>query len=139
MGCVMTFKKEYKLNLKWELTRFATNIMYRTPGMASKLFNFFKKNYEFNEIKSFLDLSWFYSHNNIYTKLGFIKEKVTKPDYMYVVKNKRVHKFNFRKQHINKKYGLPLSMTEKEMMDELGIHRIWNSGLIKYIYKNDTI
>ena len=136
---VMTFKKEYKLNLNWELTRFATNIKYRTPGIASKLFNFFKKNYEFNEIKSFLDLSWFHSHDNIYTKLGFIKEKVTKPDYMYVVSNKRIHKFNFRKQNINKKYGLPLSMTEKEMMSELGIHRIWNSGLIKYIYKNDII
>ena len=32
-----------------------------------------------------------------------------------------------------------LQYLEKEMTETLGFHRIWNSGLIKYIYKNDTI
>lgn len=136
---VMSFKIENKKKKKWELTRFATNINYRTPGVASKLFKYFKDNYEFSEVKSFLDLSWFYSKNNLYTNLGFKEVKRTNPDYMYVVKNKRVHKFNFRKQILHKKYELPLTMTEKEMTETLGFHRIWNSGLIKYIYKNDTI
>lgn len=28
---------------------------------------------------------------------------------------KRVHKFNFRKNTLNKKFGFPLTMTEEEM------------------------
>lgn len=39
------------------------------------------------------------------------------------------------KQHLHKKYGFPLEMTEQEMTESLGYTRIWDCGLIKYIYK----
>ena len=48
----------------------------------------------------------------------------------------RHHKFGFRKQKLNKKYGLDLKMTELEMTKKLGYDRIWDCGLIKYIYRN---
>ena len=70
--------------------------------------------------------------NNLYTKLGLGNAKIINPDYRYVVKNKRVHKFNFRKGILHKKYGFPLTMTEKEMCHQLGFERIWDCGLIKY-------
>lgn len=64
-------------------------------------------------------------------------ESILPPDYRYVDKYKRVHKFNFRKQILHKKYGLPLSMTEREMTDQLGFYRIWDCGLYKYVWRKD--
>ena len=43
---------------------------------------------------------------------------------------------SFNKQTISKKYGFPLELTELEMTRELGYDRIWDCGLIKYVYKN---
>ena len=66
--------------------------------------------------------------------MGFKLVEVEKPDYRYVVGDKRLHKFGFRKQKLSKKYNLPLSMTEKEMCDKLGFERIWDCGLYKYVW-----
>ena len=69
--------------------------------------------------------------------MGFRLEKFLKPEYKYTKgQYKRIHKFNFRKQRLHKKYGLPLTMTETEMAKELGYDRIWDCGLIKYVWKN---
>ena len=47
---------------------------------------------------------------------------------------KRLHKFNFRKKLLHKKYNLPLTMTENEMTKELGYSKIWNCGLYKFVW-----
>lgn len=138
---VMTFIEEEK-NM-WNLNRFATDINYNVIGAGGKLFNYFTKNYSFNEIKSFADRRWTINpNNNLYTKLGFKFDKFTKADYTYynpkVEKYKRFHKFGFRKQTLHRKYNLPLSMTETEMIKKLGYDRIWDCGLIKYVYKCKT-
>ena len=132
---VMSFKK-YGNN--WELTRFATNYKYLCQGLGGKLFKYFTRNYEYNEIKSFADRRWTVDEkNNIYTKLGFELESILKPDYAYTSnRGDYIHKFNFRKQTLHKKYGFPLTMTETEMATSLGYYKIWNCGLLKYIYKN---
>lgn len=132
---VMTFKK-IKGN-EWELTRFATNINYRIPGIANRLFSFFKKKTKPSYVKSFLDRRWNLEGNTLYEKMGFKLDKIEKPDYAYVKGGKygmRIHKFSFRKQILHKKYNLPLTMTEKEMTHYLGFYRIWNCGLAKYVY-----
>lgn len=132
---VMTFKKENKCI--YNLTRFATDCDYIVPGAASKLFSYFKKNYAFNEIKTFLDRRWGNSKKeNLYDKLGFKIDNILKPDYSYTNGHgERKHKFLFRKKKLHKKYGFPTTMTESEMTDNLGYYRIWNCGLIKYVYK----
>ena len=135
---VMCFRKDGKNN--WELTRFATDITKRVPGIGGKMFKFFTLNYKYREIKSFADRRWTIDmENNFYTKIGFTLDKVEKPDYRYVVGKERKHKFLFRKQNLHKKYGLPLSMTERQMCDHLGFYRIWDCGLIKYAYTNPSI
>ena len=131
---VMSFKKESNV---WELNRFTTDISYRIPGIASKLFAYFKKHYTYIEIKSFLDRRWNLEGDTMYEKLGFKVDKIEMPDYYYIDSKKRYHKFGFRKQILHKKYNLPLSMTEKEMTESLGYYRIWNCGLVKYIYKKE--
>ena len=123
----------------WNLTRFATNTNYSLPGLANKLFKYFTKEYNESivEVKSFLDRRWSFGKTNVYDKMGFKLVEIEKPDYRYVVGNKRMHKFGFRKQRLNKLYGLPLSMTEKEMCEKLGFERIWDCGLYKYVWCNE--
>ena len=137
---VMTFKKEKEGY--WDLNRFATDINYQCIGIGGKLFKHFVRNYPFIEIKSFADRRWTIDPtNNLYTKLGFEFDSYVPPTYWYynqkIDQNKRFHKFGFRKQHLHKQYGLPLTMTEREMTESLGYTRIWDCGLIKYIFKNN--
>lgn len=136
---VMSFKTEN--NGKWELTRFASDYNYICCGVGGKLFTQFIKDYQPEIVKSFADRRWTIDEeNNLYLKLGFKFDGYTKPDYKYynpkVNKYKRFHKFGFRKKTLLKKYPDKLNpnMTETEMIKELGYDRIWDCGLIKYIW-----
>lgn len=124
---------------KWNLTRYATNFNYVCQGGASKLLKYFIEKWNPLEIKSFLDRRWCRNeHDNLYTKIGFKFDGYLKPDYRYFTGDgQRHHKFGFRKQILHKKYGFPLSMTEKEMTEKLGYKRIWDCGLIRYVWKID--
>lgn len=133
---VMSFLREYDGN--WNLTRFTTDSSYRIPGLANKIFKKFVTENNPIQVKTFLDRRWSHSNCNVYDRMGFKLDKTLKPDYRYVVGNKRMHKFGFRKQILHRKYGLPLSMTEKEMCDKLGFHRIWDCGLFRYVWKKNT-
>ena len=140
----MSFKQETKGSNKWELTRFASDYNYICCGVGGKLFNWFIKNYNPTEVKSFADRRWTLDKdNNLYTKLGFVLEKELKPDYKYynakVDKYKRFHKFNFRKQTLHRKYGFPFTMTETEMAKELGFDRIWDCGLFKFVWASEDV
>lgn len=135
---VMSFLKE---NVdKWYLTRFATDNQYICCGVGGKLFNWFIKYYNPKEIKTFADRRWTVDKdNNLYTKLGFKLDKILSPDYKYIKPNiiERYHKFNFRKQILNKKYNFSFNnITEKEMTQHLNYHRIYDCGLWRYVWKN---
>jgi len=136
---VMTFKQETKNSSKWELTRFASDYHYICQGIGGKLFNWFIQQYNPLEVKSFADRRWTLDkEDNLYVRLGFKLDLVLKPDYEYILKSnpkKRIHKFNFRKHLLHRKYGFPLSMTETEMVQALGYDRIWDCGLFKFIWK----
>lgn len=136
---VMTFIEEHPK--QWNLTRFASDINYVCQGVGGKLFSYFKKNFSFETVKSFLDRRWCFNEiENIYTKLGFTFDSYNKPDYRYynetVDRYKRFHKFGFRKDRLLKlNENFTPDMTELEMTKALGYERIWDCGLIKYIYK----
>lgn len=123
---VMTFLKTK--NKCYELNRFASNYNYTCQGVGGKLFSYFIKNYEPLEIKSFADRRWTIDEeNNVYLKLGFVFDKYTPPDYSYFLQKDglfRQHKFNFRKKILNKKFGLPLEMSEDEMVKKIGCKKI---------------
>lgn len=134
---VMSFKKEKDI-AHWELTRFATKMHYTIQGGGGKLFSYFVKTYDPSEIKSFADRRWTINeNNNLYIKLGFDNDGYVAPDYKYFKKEDgivRHHKFGFRKQILHKKYGLPLTMTESEMTAKLGYSKIYDCGLIRYLW-----
>ena len=133
---VMTFKKEK--DGYWDLNRFVTDINHQCVGIGGKLFKHFIRNYPFIEIKSFADRRWTIDpKNNLYTKLGFKFDSFVPPTYWYYTDGEivRHHKFGFRKQILHKRHGLPLGLKESEMAERLGYTRIWDCGLIKYVYR----
>ena len=135
---VMAFKEE-KPSM-WNLTRYATKIGTNCRGCASKLFKSFVRENNPIEVKSFADKRWTAdSKTNLYTKLGFeYVNSSNSRDYRYWkdgVTKERMHKFGFRKNTLHNRYGLPLTMTEKEMTEKLGYIRIWDCGLFKYVWK----
>ena len=139
---VMALKNGNVTNNGWELTRFATDYHYIYQGAASKMFTYFVRKYEPEAVVSFADRRWTpWSDNNLYTKLGFVLESITKPDYRYynekVDKYKRVHKMSMCKSILHKKYNFPMTMTELEMAKELGYDRIWDCGLFKYVWRKE--
>ena len=138
---VMSFKTENNGN--WELTRFASDYNYICCGVGGKLFKHFIREYNPDSVKSFADRRWTVDEeNNVYIQLGFKFDGYTPPDYKYynptVDKYRRFHKFGFRKKTLLKKYPdlLVPEMTETEMVKELGYDRIWDCGLIKYVWTN---
>jgi very-short-patch-repair endonuclease len=144
---VMTFDNKRNMVLvkddnkdlnQYELTRFATNINYKLPGIADKLLKEFILRYKPNIIISFGDARWVLDcRNNMYTKLGFKLVKVLAPDYKYYNpkfnRYKRLHKFGFGKNNLKKRYpNIDLTKTERELTEELGYERVWDCGLYKY-------
>lgn len=140
---VMSFKTLN--NGEWELTRFASDYNYICCGVGGKIFKHFIKKHNPNKIKSFADRRWTIDeNNNLYIQLGFKFDSYTKPDYKYfnskIDRYKRFHKFGFRKNILLKKYPdiLNEKMTETEMVKKLDYDRIWDCGLIKYVWKNSN-
>jgi hypothetical protein len=134
---VMSFMKE-RTKDDWILIRSCNDYDYIVQGMTSKMFKYFLKHYKCKEVKTFLDRRWEYNpENNVYIKCGFEIDSYLDPDYRYTNGHgERHHKFGFRKKILHNKYGFPLTMTEREMTEKLGYYKIWDCGLIKYIYKN---
>ena len=142
---VMAFKQTAKGSDEWELTRFASDIHCHCVGLGGKLFNQFIKENNPKLVKSFADRRWTLDkEHNLYVNLGFKLDYALHPDYRYVLAKEgiREHKFNFRKKHIIRKFpneGFNMNMTEREMMLKLGIPRIYDCGLFKYVwYKNEN-
>lgn len=145
---VMCFKKcGLDMTEEWELSRFATNINFNCQGLASKMFSFFNKKYKPKTVVSFADRRWTTDEkNNLYTKLGFHFLGYTRPSYTYFkIKNpqgeeryKRCHKLAFRKHILLKKYpNLSENLTEKEMAEQLGYMRMWDCGMLKFVFFNE--
>jgi len=138
---LMTFGKKrliMKSNSKsdddYELLRFCNKLNLNVIGGASKLFNYFQNNYHPEKITTYADRS--HSNGNLYEKLGFEFNSKTVANYYYTVKKKREYRFNYRKEFLVKQ-GYDKNMTEHEIMLSRNIYRIYDSGSLKYIWKNN--
>jgi len=124
---------------RWEIVRFACDGHIIQNGLFGKCFKHFIDKYKPNKVISFADRRWTIDINsNVYTKNGFVIDSINRPDFKYVDTNTQTpilhHKMYFNKQKLHKKYGFPLTMTETEMAKELGYDRIWDCGLVKYVW-----
>ena len=119
----------------FELLRFCNKLNTQIIGGASKLLTFFIKINQPTQIIS-------YSSNDIsngllYEKLGFQMSSICDNTYWYINKQfQRYHRFTFTKSRLKEKGLLNDSnsnLTEKQIMNELGYYRIYDSGTTKWI------
>lgn len=143
MSFLIRSEKNKKNNNKekyWELLRYATDINYQCVGVADKLFKYFIRQQPINtRVISFADRRWTPNDdNNLYTNLGFTLGKTWNPEYRYlnggIERNKRIHKFRFRKKILLRDYPELLNeeMTESQMTKIIGCTKIWDCGLFRY-------
>ena len=121
-----------------ELTRMATKLNYQVVGGFSKLIKDFCKINNCHKIVSYIDKSLF--NGKGYFNVGFKIVKENSPNYYFVVKDKRIHKSNFRKNKLKKMYENGIikyfdeNDTEKNICFKNKIYRIYNCGTTKVIY-----
>ena len=128
---ISTGNKNKKNN--YELLRFCNKINYTVIGGASKLFKYFLKTNEIEQIISYADRSW--SQGKLYDKLGFNFTKNTKPNYFYIINKKRENRFKYRKSELIKKNYGRKEETESIILERLGYNKIYNSGNLLYTFK----
>lgn len=129
---LMTFgKRNIGKKVQFEMLRYCSLINTNVIGSASKLFNYFLKNYSFNSLISFSDCDIF--DGNLYKNLGFEFVKHTELNYWWSDNNKRYHRSNFMKHKLILK-GKDLTKTEDEIMHQDGYNKIWGTGNLKYEY-----
>ena len=119
---------------QFELLRFCNKLNTSVIGAASRLFKYFIKTVKPNNIVSYADKRW--SNGNIYEKLRFHKYNESKPNYYYVIGNRRKNRFNFRKSILVKKYNCPQDMSEHEFCKSKGWYRIYDCGCLCYEWKS---
>lgn len=115
----------------WELIRFCSLNGINVIGGASRLLHFFIKENRPKKIITFADKRW--SVGNLYNKLGFKLYNESKPNYFYIIGDKRKYRYNFRKSVLVKKYGCPQEMSEHQFCLSKKWYRIYDCG--NYCYK----
>jgi hypothetical protein len=116
----------------YELFRFCNLSNYVIIGGADKLLKHFIKHYKPKEIISYADRRW--SQGDLYNKLNFIFSHNTKPNYFYLVNDKRENRFNYRKDMLIKE-GFDKNKTEHDIMLERKLYRIYDCGSICFKIK----
>jgi len=127
----LIMKSKSKSENEYELLRFCNKLNTNVVGGASKLFKYFMKNYNPNEITTYADRS--HSYGQLYETLGFKFIHKTQPNYFYIVNSHKENRFGFRKDVLVKQ-GYNKNMTEHEIMLSRKIYRIYDSGSLKYIF-----
>lgn len=132
----------------WELSRFATSCVVR--GGASRLFKAFVRRYNPEQVRSFSMNDWF--SGGVYEALGFTPEYVT-PDYrVFHPKSGLRPKPHWQRRNIPKRlkeigredinFNPDKSIdprTEFQIEDLAGALRIWDSGKIRWTWKNEGV
>ena len=141
---IMTFSKpslakgrKDQQSKNFELSRFCSLLNCSIPGIASKFINYFKKNYEFDELYTFADRR--YSNGNVYRQIeGFIEVHPSSPNYWYFHESDCLnlkHRFTYRKSELSKILEIfDSNLTEYQNMVVNGYDRIWDCGNLKFVY-----
>jgi hypothetical protein len=116
----------------YELYRFCNKINTNVIGGFSKLLKFFIENYKPSKIITFSDNRYF--DGEVYLKNNFIFVSETELNYYYIINHKRENRFKYRKDILVKE-GYDKNKTEKQIMTERNIPRIYDCGNKKWILK----
>lgn len=118
---------------EYELVRYATSLT--VSGGHSKLLKAcLSLHPEVTRIVTFADHE--VSDGALYEKSGWVADKELRPDYKYVYRGQRVHKFNFRLKRFREDPELKFEegLTETELAALNKIPRVWDSGKTRYVW-----
>jgi hypothetical protein len=137
---IMTFGKRKITGSEplWEMIRYCNKLNTQIVGGASKLFTYFKNNYNIDRVISYADRRW--SVGDLYHKLGFKFENKTKLNYWYTIDYKnRAHRSGFQKHLLhNKINNFDPNLTEWDNMQANGYDRIWDCGNLMFSYNKTS-
>ena len=127
---------------EWELSRFCTKKYVNISGGASKLLKYFINNYSPGTIVSFSDDA--HTKGTLYKQLGFTYESRTLPNYFWtdIYDTKFFSRVSCQKRYLKKLLhddSIDLSKTEREIMEQHGYVRTYDSGVRKWILNLDGI
>lgn len=135
---LMTFgKARFNKNYDYELLRYCTVANFNIIGGAGKLFNYFKKNYEFKSIISYADRRW--SNGGLYRALEFVELPPSSPSYYYIKEDMRFNRVKFQKHKLANILEIFNSeLSEVENMYANGYERIWDCGNLCFVYNSEV-
>jgi hypothetical protein len=114
---------------EWELNRFCNKLNTNVIGSASKLLKYFIKIYKPIKLVSYSDIRLF--SGKLYEKLNFKLISQSKPNYWYIIGDKRHYRFNFKKSNLVRD-GYDPNKTEKQIMFDRKIYRIYDCGNLRW-------
>lgn len=110
---------------EWQLLSFAENSKYICDDIDKSLFDYFITNNKVSAVITYTDRRWnTYIRNNRYKELGFIDIETIPPQYYYYSDNGNIR----IKQNSQNDFG---------KYEEMRYDRIWDCGLLKYLYNNE--
>lgn len=143
---VMTFnkmrpgigKKENDTDKTWELLRFCSKLNTIVVGGASKLFSYFVNKFHPEKIVSYSDIA--HTRGNLYSILGFEKVSISDPGYCYVYPqtDSILSREKCQKKKLQNMFPdeiLDMNKSEREIMEEHGFVRLFDSGSIRWEWK----
>lgn len=142
---IMTFLKHRNMTkdknyFDYELNRFATDINYHVIGIGGKLFNYFLNSIEKNTtIVSYGDKRHVLNvKNNLYKKLNFKLNQISKYDYFYIKKNsiERQNKITMQIKYNNSKYKNNYK-SESDYYEKHDYKKIWDCGKYRFTYRHE--
>ena len=115
----------------FELIRYSTSALVR--GGHSKMVAWFEKNYSYDYLLTFADLT--FGSGELYKSTGWSVDKVLRPDYSYLRSGSRAHKFGFRIDRFKKdpKLRFEEGMTERDLARMNNLPRIYDAGKIRFV------
>jgi len=115
-----------------ELRRFVTN-KRNNPGVGSKMFSWACNQRGYNRVIAFVDRRWF--SGTVKDHIGFKCQYFTPPAVWWTDGRRRFHRRFTTKDWLMKNHGFDAAMTKREMLEHLGLYRIWDCGKIKLLWE----
>lgn len=132
---VMTFGESiHNKHIEWELLRYCSIIDHTVVGGASKLLNYFKKQYHPKSIVSYSDKRW--DTGNLYEAIGFEYSHTSPPSYRYTRDYRTLEsRSKYQKHKLHEKLdNYDPDLTEWQNMINNGYDRIWDCGAATYVF-----
>ena len=126
----------------FELVRFCSKLGTTVTGGASRLFKHFIDQYSPSSVISFSDRA--HTSGTLYPSLGFTEIRRSDPGYVWVevASDRAYNRVNAQKSHIKdflKDPSIDTSRTEREIMEEHGFVRVFDSGTITWEWTQESL